>query len=494
MRKAVIIFSLLCYELCHAQQGINNNWLMGYYGGGGETKIDFFSGSPVITQYNVPMDFRHTHANISDAQGNMLFYTNGYYIADATNDTMQNGSGINPGAYANTFKQGFQIAQGALAIRKPGSNTLYYLFHGSVDNYPNASGSVAYNLKMTTIDVSLNNGLGAVVSKNTIMIQDTLNSGKITACKHANGRDWWVVVHRVNSNTFYKLLVTPNVILGPYTQNIGTIRPMDGGQLKFSKSGTKLAYYYGGEGLDLFDFNRCTGQLSNLIHDTFSPPNGLDGCEFSPNSNVFYASTVYAIYQYDLLASNVIASRTTVAVYDSFFQPGYPNLRTFLCHQQLAPDGKIYIVTGNGSTYLHTIDYPDVIGIGCNVNQHSVLLPTFNFNTLPNHPNYFLECDSTLGCLCASTTDLTPYPSPKERGVTSMPNPSDGNFTLQFDVKNVSGMLEIYDVMGKLVYKDYVSAWSQFKRVNITQMPKGIYLCKLQRGENLESAKVILEN
>lgn len=44
-------------------------------------------------------------------------------------------------------------------------------------------------LYLTTIDMSLNNGKGQVISKNQIKIQDALNAGKITACKHGNGRE-----------------------------------------------------------------------------------------------------------------------------------------------------------------------------------------------------------------------------------------------------------------------------------------------------------------
>jgi len=102
-KKALIISTILVlmYNLHYGQQGINNNWLMGYssWGGSpfGQTRMNFFNGAPTISYDSLEMDFNHTHANISDAIGNMMFYTNGYYLADATNDTMQNGSGLSPG-------------------------------------------------------------------------------------------------------------------------------------------------------------------------------------------------------------------------------------------------------------------------------------------------------------------------------------------------------------------------------------------------------------
>lgn len=479
-------------------QGINNNWFSGYDSewstpNFGISKLDFFSGLPVITQDSFAMEFRHTHANISDVSGNMLFYTNGYYIADATDDTMQNGNGINPGAYANFAPDGFLIAQGALIIPKPGSNTIYYLFHNSVDNYPSAFGSKSYNLKKSEIDMSLNAGLGAVVSKNQIVINDTINVGKITACRHANGRDWWVVVHRVNTNTYYKLLVFPNFILGPYAQNIGAIRTMDDGQAKFSPDGKTYAYYhYASGGLDILDFDRCTGMFSNPRNDASIPTvYGNVGCEFSPNSQLLYVSNVLNVYQYDLTATNVIASRTMVAAWDSFTQPGQPNLGAYLCNQQLAPDGKIYITTGNSTTYFGRIDDPDIVGVGCNVAQHSVLLPTYNFNTIPNHPNYFLGCDTTGGCTTCYTSLASPLPLEGEIKVA--PNPTTGAFAFQFDAHSTSGEVEVHDMMGNLVLRDYVAPWSLYKYVNISALSNGIYFCKMKWKDGEVSVKVINE-
>jgi len=139
---------------------------------------------------------------------------------------------------------------------------------------------------------------------------------------------------------------------------------------------------------------------------------------------------------------------------------------------------------------MHTIDNPDVIGLGCNVNQHSVQLPSIYFNTLPNHPNYFLGCDTT----CATClVGLPDFPEGEALTARASPNPSNGNFTLQFPVQMISGEMEIYDVMGNLVLKEYVAPWSQYKRVNIDGLAKGIYLCKLKWGSIEGSVKVIKE-
>jgi len=482
----------LFFLKAYSQQGINNIWLSGYDNAFGETKINFITGSPNIVAYPIPMDFNYTHANISDSLGNLLFYTNGCYIADASNDTMQNGTGINPGAYANTFSDGLLIPQGALIISKPWSNGVYYLFHNTADAYPIVpNNSTSYYFYVTTINMALNNGLGAVVQKNQILIADSMNAGKITGCKHANGRDWWVFCHRVNSNTFHKFLVTPYGINGPYSQQIGAVRIDDAGQAKFSSDGNRFAYYHYYNGLDIFDFDRCSGMLSNVISDTSLPYIiGNVGCEFSPNSDVLYVSNIEKVYQYDLTASNILLSKAVVATYDLFYD-SFPGLGTYLCLSQLAPDGKIYITTGNGTRYLHTINSPDSIGLNCNLAQHSLFMPTFSFNTLPNPPNYFLgkipggPCDTVP--LNIGISEL-PETIPK-----IFPNPTTGIFTLWFKVHDKEGWIEIFDIQGMCIRKELISSWSQYKQMDITSEPAGIYFCRMSWGSRYSSCKVIKE-
>ncbi|HKR04825.1 MAG TPA: hypothetical protein VJY62_09330, partial [Bacteroidia bacterium] len=151
-------------------QGINNFYLMGYYSGMsgfGGTNIDFISGSPNIYYVNRPMNFNISNANISNSQGNILFYTNGIYIADATNDTMQNGGGLNPSFYTTQqYVQGLRIPQADLILPFPSDTNKFYLFHETIDlSSPFRPNKIYFSI----IDLSLNGGLGSVILKNQIL-------------------------------------------------------------------------------------------------------------------------------------------------------------------------------------------------------------------------------------------------------------------------------------------------------------------------------------
>ncbi|QQR87370.1 MAG: hypothetical protein IPJ76_03860 [Flavobacteriales bacterium] len=326
MRAFTIAAALLAGHLaCQhglAQSGLNNLWLGGFGSSAGPpfggTNIDFFSGAADITYINREMDFRRATANITDSSGQLLFVTNGYYIADASGDTMLNGTGINPSFYTQQFPDGLHLSQSHLILPKPGTAGLHYMFHGSYDD-PNL-GAAMY-LYLSQIDISLNGGLGGVVSKNQVLIQDTLNVGKITAVKHANGRDWWVFCHKINTDVFFRLLVTPYGV-GPHeAQAIGIVRPMDGGQVCFSPDGSRFAYYWGEHDLDIFNFDRCTGLLADHVHIDIEDENAIGGVAFSPSSEVLYVSSVEDVYQYDMLAADIEASMVHVAEWDSFYSP-----------------------------------------------------------------------------------------------------------------------------------------------------------------------------
>jgi hypothetical protein len=403
---------------------------------------------------------------------------------------MQNGDGLNPSWYTSQNLDGLPLNQANLILQKPDSSNIYYLFHSTVD-YPVQSSSLY--LYLTVIDMSQNGGLGTVRSKNQIIINDSLNYGKITACKHSNGRDWWVVCHRAFSDMYYKFLLTPTGLSGPYTQHIGSNRSYDGGQVCFSPDGKKFAYFSVVTEMDIFDFDRCSGMFSNFTHIAINDTAFGRGVAFSPNSQFLYAPSTNYIYQFDVTAANIAATQTTVAVWDSFYSPplGGPLLsfQALFNMAQLAPDGKIYVSTGNGSFALHIIDEPDSAGLACNFIPLGVQLPFYYFNSLPNHPNYFLGCDTTGGC----TTCYTGISALDKNGINARaaPNPNNGVFILRFPVKEITGQLEIFDVMGNVVLKDNIAQWSQYKRVDISKLSNGIYFCKLKWKNDSRSVRVI---
>ncbi len=96
----IILLFVFGSYFCNAQ-GIDNLWLLGYYSSQpspfGPSTMDFKNGSPLIYRDTArTMNFDFLETSMSDSTGNILFYTNGVYIVDKTNQTMVNGNGINP--------------------------------------------------------------------------------------------------------------------------------------------------------------------------------------------------------------------------------------------------------------------------------------------------------------------------------------------------------------------------------------------------------------
>ncbi|MBK6626160.1 MAG: T9SS type A sorting domain-containing protein [Flavobacteriales bacterium] len=475
-------------------QGWNDLWLGGFDSDGpppfGGVDLEFITGSLVISTVSRDIGFRRTSANITDANGDLLFSTNGAFVANAFGDTMLNGTGLSPGWYADQYTEGFAIPQGVLVLPKPEAPDIYYLFHNSVDVW---AGPHAQSLYLTTIDMSLDGGLGGVTSKNQVIFSDDLNVGRLTAVRHANGRDWWVFCHKLDTNIYYRLLVTPSGITIDGTQAIGAIREADAGQVCFSPDGSKFAYYWGdepGDDLDILSFDRCTGHFFDVINVQISDYDGGGGVAFSPNGRYVYVSSVFDVYQFDTEAADVAASMVHIAEWDSTYSP-FPPLATLFDIAQLAPDGKIYISTGNSTDKLHVIHSPDSAGLACNIEQHGIALPRYFSNSLPNHPNYHLGpidgsvCDS-LGINAGMLEEAL------RLGVQAYPNPSAGNFTLSYPAQSTVGELEVRDLSGRLLLRERIPQWSQLHSVELHEAA-GMYQCRIVWGTQRAAVRVILE-
>ncbi|MBL0074328.1 MAG: hypothetical protein IPP34_22050 [Bacteroidetes bacterium] len=124
MEKYLIVLCLCFYVVVSYMPGRGKQYLVVRYDSDvgtppwGISHFDFISGSAVITMIllawssGIPM-------RISAMRKEFIVLYQWVFIADATNDTMQNGSGINPGAYSNLVPDGHLLPQSALILKKP---------------------------------------------------------------------------------------------------------------------------------------------------------------------------------------------------------------------------------------------------------------------------------------------------------------------------------------------------------------------------------------
>ncbi|MBL7828425.1 MAG: PKD domain-containing protein, partial [Saprospiraceae bacterium] len=330
-------------------------------------------------------------------------YTNGCHIADKRHEIMENGEEINPGLYQNTTYclLYYPTYQGALFLPDPGNENQYYLFHMALDegiSNPYFAGQRYY---FSLVNATANQGNGSVVDKNHLLLEDAAVGGYIAAVKHANGRDWWIVSPHHVTNRYYRFLLDPQGVHGPYVQEIGDTLPSPCcGMTLFSTDGNKYFRSTTPSGLQILDFDRCTGTFSNPVFipaDSigFSGPAGL---ATSHDSRYLYVSTNKYLFQYDLQATNIPASRFFIAQIDSSYYN--PEKGTFH-HARLAPDGKIYLMSLNYVPEMAVINFPERQGLACKADQHGYQLPSlFGNDLIFNFPHFRLgpidgsSCDS----------------------------------------------------------------------------------------------------
>ncbi len=490
MKKLTLIFFFTIEVLFLSAQKRNSTWMIGGEFPNHNCGIDFNAGSPDTFTVIRDLGFFITNAGICDTTGQLLFYSNGDYIANRNHGRLLNTTFFNPTITGDTT-YGSNGVQTVLILPRPMHPDQYRIFHvnGESFNAHNQSEYQPFHLWTTLVDMNLDGGLGGVVAgeKTIPIINDTLIWGRLTACKHANGRDWWVIMHRYYSDLYYKVLVTPDTIIVSQ-QNIGRVITSDvGGMACFDPSGNQFAMLSDNAELDVLNFDRCTGDFS--LKESITVPLNLAtfGCAFSPSGRYLYATTNGHVLQYDTWSSPIANSLDTVALWDSTYSP----LATFFFMTHLAPDNKIYITTMQGTDKLHVINDPDVGGIGCNVVQNQVTLPSFNALSLPNSFNY--DLGAVIGSLCDSLSNGISDLS-IEHSISISPNPATDYYWINYDTKVFEVFLfEVFDVNGQLVEKRNLYGAFKSLRVDCSNYKSGVYLYRVSRGrQSLSNGRLVV--
>jgi len=146
----------------------------------------------------------------------------------------------------------------------------------------------------------------------------------------------------------------------------------------------------------------------------------------------------------------------------------------------LAANGKIYISSGNSVIDMHYINYPDSDGVACDVQQHALRLPCYSGRGHVYHPNYYLGCDTTLGCPCLLNTGLTENGGHDFKAKLA-PNPGSYGFEILYLLpQNKSGTLSVYDLQGRLMLQQILPPWSTMQSIQAAGWAPGIYQIRIE--------------
>lgn len=182
MKNIYIIFILFLGFSAYSQ-GENDNW---YFGD--KAAVNFSAAAPVALT-NSAMSAPEACGSVSDAQGNLLFYTDGMTIWDSDHNIMPNGTGLS----------GTVNSAQVLIIGEIGNKDRYYVFT-TADSYNNQS-YTAYSIVDMTLGSLGSSGqpLGDVdpAVKNVPVLDNNskpITTGAVTAVPHANGTDFWILI------------------------------------------------------------------------------------------------------------------------------------------------------------------------------------------------------------------------------------------------------------------------------------------------------------
>jgi hypothetical protein len=500
-RKIGVLIALFCFGCTYSQNKMGNTWIIGPSG-----DIALFKGDtskPKTSRFNVinlPAKFSNGHANICDSTtGKVLFATNGGMIWDTAGNIMDNGNFLQPNNfyYANIYP-GTSAFYTQSTIILPKGNNQYYVFTASMsDAYFNITLTLPYFLfdivYYHIVDMNANGGAGKVIVKNKPLPLggNIMNVIGMQACKHANGKDWWLLKNGRpdDKNKIYAFLVKGDTILPPIVQVFNTptfdTRGARYGQSCFSKDGSKYAYCTGiQDSFFMADFNRFTGMLSNP-KSIKAPVDSLyiqvdpyidsinTGVCFSDNGKFLYFSRYENIYQYELDEPDPNKAWYTVKHgWDTSAFMGYYGLYK-------GPDGRIYIGHfSNNNKCMSVIDNPNNKGVACNFCakclRHNA--SPYGLQSPPNMPDY------NLGPIYPNSIKPEPFVNKKELLV--YPNPAGSVVYIQQIIGNT---VSLVNVLGQVVHTQVVI--NNNAQFNVAHLPRGLYSIK----STTQVCKVVLE-
>lgn len=491
MRKVCLVLSLttiLClsfFEILIAQQYVIG---ISTVPGQGSVLMSFRNGSLRLDQISTMANQVWSPMSISDSNDSLLFHSNGAFVENRYLRKMPGTDSLAPGFY---YDYGPYCLNGIIGVKRGDpSGQLYDLFHMDYSNH------LTYPYPLSVLHTEINpyarNDSGeCLVNSEVVLSADTFEPGLLAAVQHGNGRDWWVLVQKFTSNKYYKILSTPHgrfvsdqVIGFPKVPYLGIGTPV------FSPDGNWYARFDFRNGLELFNFDRCSGELSNPVllptlanfPDTnqfyYNPVhNDFVGLAFSADSRFLYVVQVTQIYQLDMTLLGQAGSIRHVASYDGTRDTSNGQVNQF-GFPFLAPDSVIYLYCGGGK-WIASIPNPDLPAPACGFNRSALYYPGLGYSKLPSPPNYRLG--RLLGSPC-DTLEWTGTRDLEKESISVYPNPASSAVRLRFgDADRQYDRIELRSLTGALLKELLVSGQEPDLVLSLKGIAPGSYLVQAYR-------------
>jgi gliding motility-associated-like protein len=242
--KVWFLFLCLLTQGAIAQNQAGNHWYFGSSNRGivfnrPNYEVDLFTGK-------LPLGQGGSAVATDPVTGNILFYTDGTQIIDASHTVMSNGNGLTGNSSLN---------QGIAIVQNPSITTEYYVF------YLTATGE----LRVSVVEMNLNGNstsprpLGEVTSKNQLVPGVPGNlSESILILPDPNGTDFWMILHSNNSNAYHFVKIDVGGPTFVSTQTVGSITNV-----------ANLSYHAGSEKIGVAP--KALNQNVETLSITFDP-------------------------------------------------------------------------------------------------------------------------------------------------------------------------------------------------------------------------------
>lgn len=353
---------------------------------------------------------------ITNKSGELQFFSNGLTIWNREGQVMLDAGGLN----------GSSTATQAVVAFPMDANETKYVVVSNTASVPTED--VRGTLYYSVVDMKMDGGKGAVVSKNNVISgTESKASEALAAVANLTGTGYWVYTYNPepsdNSVIGFEIKMSgsmPTVarsVKTPITVNkieMGS-SPRNGyGTINFSPDFSKVLVYMGGSiigpsytgSLHLFDIDLSNGQLRNdvswLAGTSASKPTSSNmgySADFSPSGRFVYSTQLYPgrMYRYDVSSENPSTIKNSEQ-YVGFTNCTYvgnscdrPNSDVAGADYQgggqvlRGPDGRMYVANW-GASAISVVDNPDSLNlsdIGWHYNGLALPAGSYSYYGLP---------------------------------------------------------------------------------------------------------------